>query len=266
MTLDPEVMHRLIAHAKAARMAQEVATLVLPKPAPAPAPPVPEAAPVRAATEPLLAPPVAPAAEPEVAAEVAAEVPAEIVPEEEVSEPAPRPAKARGPGWRARVSSRMTRITEQREEDRVTYRGEILAAVRNLSWDGYTALIADVYRRKAFEVFPPPAAGSDLDVIDLVVDRDGQRMLVNCQLRGEMAIPVAAVTEMATVVANYSVSGAYLIADGSFGPDAEEAAPRGGVVLIDGEALIDLVIETTLKDERKPSVGGRLARVFARKN
>ena len=103
-------------------------------------------------------------------------------------------------------------------------------------------------------------------MIDLVVDRDGQRMLVNCQLRGEMAIPVAAVTEMATVVANYSVSGAYLIADGSFGPDAEEAAPRGGVVLIDGEALIDLVIETTLKDERKPSVGGRLARVFARKN
>ncbi len=271
MTLDPEVMHRLIAHAKAARMAQEVATLVLPKPAPAPAPPVPEAVEVRAATEPLLAPPVAPVAEPElpaeVAAEVAAEVPAEIVPEEEVSEPAPRPAKARhGPGWRARVSSRMTRITEQREEDRATYRREILAAVRNLSWDGYTALIADVYRRKAFEVFPPPATGSDLDVIDLVVDRDGQRMLVNCQLRGEMAIPIAAVTEMATVVANYSVSGAYLIADGSFGPDAEEAAPRGGVVLIDGEALIDLVIETTLKDERKPSVGGRLARVFAKKN
>ena len=158
----------------------------------------------------------------------------------------------------------MTRISDQREEDKVRYHAEILAAVRNLSWDGYQALIADIYRRKAFEVFPPPVSGSDLDVIDLVVDRDGKRMLINCQLRGEMDIPAAAVTEMGNVVANYSVAGAYLIADGSFAPDAAEAAAANGVVLIDGDALIDLVIETTLKDESKPSGFGRLAQRFKR--
>jgi hypothetical protein len=172
--------------------------------------------------------------------------------------------KAKKPGWRERVGSRMTRVAEQREEDEARYRREILGAVRNLSWDGYQALIADIYRRKAFEVFPPPVSGSDLDVIDLVVDRDGQRMLINCQLRGEMDIPGAAVTEMGNVVANYSVAGAYLIADGSFAPEAAEAAAASGVVLIDGEALIDLVIETTLKDESKPSGFGRLAKRFSR--
>ena len=158
----------------------------------------------------------------------------------------------------------MTQVAEQREQDHARYRQEILAAVRNLSWDGYQALIADIYRRKAFEVFPPPVSGSDLDVIDLVVDRDGQRMLINCQLRGESDIPAAAVTEMGNVVANYSVSGAYLIADGSFAPEAAEAAHASGVVLIDGEALIDLVIETTLKDERRPTGFSRFAKRFPR--
>jgi hypothetical protein len=158
----------------------------------------------------------------------------------------------------------MKQASQRKEEDRTRYRMEILAAVRNLSWDGYQALIADIFRRKAFEVFPPPVSGSDLDVIDLVVDRDGERMLINCQLRGEMDIPAAAASEMGNVVNNYSVAGAYLIADGSFAQDAVEIAPSTGVVLIDGQALIDLVIETTLKDESKPSGLGRLAQRFKR--
>ncbi len=272
MTLDPEAMRRLIAGAKAARVAQEAeaaaeaeaaeraaraaAAARLPQPPPQVEPEVEEPAGWRLPDWGAQAPP-------------AAEV--EPLPDQqttrlplsqEPTEPAaPQPKR---PGWRDRVGSRMTRISEQREEDRARYRTEILAAVRNLSWDGYQALIADIYRRKAFEVFPPPVSGSDLDVIDLVVDRDGKRMLINCQLRGEMDIPAAAVTEMGNVVYNYSVAGAYLIADGSFGPDASEAAPASGVVLIDGEALIDLVIETTLKDESKPSGFSRLAKRFAR--
>jgi hypothetical protein len=267
MTLDPEAMRRLIAGAKAARGAQEAEA----------------AAEEEAAEQAALAAEGArrpPQAEPEAeeapgwrlpdwekpAADAGAEppsaLPTPLPPSPEPEEPAaPQPKK---PGWRERVGSRMTRVAEQREEDEARYRREILAAVRNLSWDGYQALIADIYRRKAFEVFPPPVSGSDLDVIDLVVDRDGQRMLINCQLRGEEDIPGAAVTEMGNVVANYSVAGAYLIADGSFAPEAAEAAAANGVVLIDGEALIDLVIETTLKDESKPSGFGRLAKRFSR--
>jgi Restriction endonuclease len=227
MTLDPEAMRRLIADAKAARAAEEAV-----------------------AVAPLV---VEPVVEPQPA-------PPQPLPEP-VEVPEPEPTRA---SWRERVSSRMTRVARQKEEDRIRYRTEIGAAVRNLSWDGYQALIADIYRRKAFEVFPPPVSGSDLDVIDLVVDRDNKRMLINCQLRGEMDIPAAAVTEMGNVVSNYSVAGAYLIADGSFAQDAVDAAPAAGVVLIDGEALIDLVIETTLKDESKPSGFGRLAQRFRR--
>jgi GAF domain/Restriction endonuclease len=255
MSLDPEQVKKLIAEAKAAREAEETAVAETA----AATPPTAEIA-APAPTEPLPAP--------EPVAEEAAPAPPPPAPEPEpVAAPAPAPRARPSPkrdhhrvGWRARVQSRMTRVRQQREEDEARYRSEILAAIRNLSWDGYQALVADIFRRKAFEVLPPPAEGTDLDVIDLVVDRDGQRMLVNCQLRGEMDIPIEAVTEMATVVYNYSVAGAYLIADGSFAPEAGGAAQSSGIVLIDGNALIDLTIETTLKDERKQSFTGRLAR------
>jgi len=59
--------------------------------------------------------------------------------------------------------------------------------------------------------------------------------------------------------------GAYVISDGNFESPAVEAAPAAGIVLIDGESLIDLVIETTLKDESKPTVGSKIAGVFGRK-
>lgn len=251
MTLDQDQVQKLIAEAKAARAAEEAA--IAAEATPATAPP----------TEPLPAPsqeaPPSPVAEAE-PARPEAEAPPPITPR---PRPAPKREHARV-GWRTRVQSRMTRVRQQREEDEARYRAEILAAIRNLSWDGYQALIADIFRRKAFEVLPPPADGTDLDVIDLVVDRDGRRMLVNCQLRGEMDIPIQAVTEMAAVAYNYSVGGAYLIADGSFAPEAAAAAQAGGVVLIDGNALIDLTIETTLKDERKQGFIGGMAKRFVR--
>jgi hypothetical protein len=265
LQLDPAAMRELIAKAKAARAELEAP----PAPVEPPAPPEvvpPPAEPPRVEPPPLEPPPVEP---PPAAAEV------EPLPPPPAEEPEPIPAAfataarpSRLPkhrvGWAARVRSRMTRIQAQRAEENRRYRDDILNAVRNLSWDGYTALVADVFRRKAFEVFPPPATGSDLDVIDMVVDRDGRRMLVNCQLRGESDIPMAAVTEMAQVIYNYSVSGAYVISDGNFESTAAEAAPASGIVLIDGEALIDLVIETTLKDESKPTVGKKIAKVFSR--
>jgi hypothetical protein len=252
MALDPEAMRKLIAGAKAARTVQEAEAAAEAEAAER------EALEAEEARRRMQAPsPVAP--------EVTAEQPQwELPPAEPEAELEPAEPGPKKRGWRDRVSSRMTRVSEQKAEEEARYRQEILAAVRNLSWDGYQALIADIYRRKAFEVFPPPVSGSDLDVIDLVVDRDGKRMLINCQLRGEDDIPAAAVTEMGNVVYNYSVAGAYLIADGSFAADALEVAPSTGVVLIDGEALIDLVIETTLKDESKPSGFGRLAQRFRR--
>jgi len=54
---------------------------------------------------------------------------------------------------------------------------EIVAAVRELAWDGYFALVGDIFRREGYEVFG--GEGPDGDVIDMEVVRGAERMLVN---------------------------------------------------------------------------------------
>ena len=223
----------------------------------------PEAAEAPAAAPPPIAPPpVAPPVEPSTPA-IAAAAPVARPPQTRHDTTRIK-RRAHRLGWTARVRTKMAEVQARREQDNLRFRTDVLNAVRNLSWDGYQALIADVFRRKGFEVFPPPEGGPDLDVIDMVADRDGQRFLVNCQLRGIPQVPLAAVTEMARVVGNYVVSGAYLIADGTFEAQAAEYAPTANIVMVDGEALIDLVIETTLKDERKAGFGKKVAKALAR--
>ena len=228
--------------------------------APAAGAPKPDAAALK--PSPVAPPPVAVPMEPSAAA-IAAAAPAAHQPQTRHDTTRIK-RRAHRLGWAARVRTKMAEVQARREQDNLRFRTDVLNAVRNLSWDGYQALIADVFRRKGFEVFPPPEGGPDLDVIDMVADRDGQRFLVNCQLRGITEVPLAAVTEMARVVGNYVVSGAYLISDGTFEAGAAEYAPTANIVMIDGEALIDLVVETTLKDERKAGFGKKVAKVLAR--
>ncbi len=276
MNLDPDRVSKIIADAKTARadheqaqpQPQDLAPAPPPVVAPMPPPVAPMPPPEASMSPPVAPPPPAPAPPPVEAAPAAVAPPAppDLAPDEPVElTPATKRKKDHSGGWARQVGRRMGQIQEQREADQQRERSETLAAVRNLSWDGYQALIADIFRRKAFEVFPPPSSGSDLDVIDMVVDRDEQRMLVNCQLRNIDQVPLAAVTEMATVVYNYSVSGAYIITDGKFDVDAVEYASTAAIVLIDANSLIDLVVETTITDERKPTVGRRLAGAFGRR-
>jgi len=74
---------------------------------------------------------------------------------------------------------------------------EIVAAVRELAWDGYFTLVGDIFRREGYEVFG--GEGPDGDVIDMEVVRGAERMLVNCQLRGLDPIGVEPLIEMVMV-------------------------------------------------------------------
>lgn len=266
----------------------EVVAPPAPEPEPeAAAPPGPEPGPeaepevvappseAEAEPEPEPQPEPEPAPEPEAVAPPAPKLPAiepTVVmprPAPVAAVPVPVPAPAKAPplpktkriGWADRVRSKLAEVQQRREMEQERFRDDVLNALRNLSWEGYTALIADVFRRKKFEIFPPPD-GPDTDVIDMVADRDGQRYLVNCQIRGVAEVPAAAVGEFARVVSNYIVAGAYLISDGSYQPDAVSAAPRANVILVDREALVDLVVETTLRDERRKGLANKVSGVL----
>jgi len=139
----------------------------------------------------------------------------------------------------------------------------VLASVRELSWEGYWALVADIFRRGGNAVFA--GEGPDRDVIDMEVSRDGLgRLIVNCQLRGMRQISTEPLEEMVQVAERNGADGVLLITDGDFSPEAHSFAAGRSLILVDGEALLDLVLELTLGDERDRRLGARLARMFSR--
>jgi restriction system protein len=137
----------------------------------------------------------------------------------------------------------------------------LLTHVRELSWEAYWSLIADIFRRRGHDVFA--GEGPDRDVIDMELssDRDG-RLIVNCQLRGMRHISTAPLEEMVTVAQRCGAAGALLITDGDFSPDAHSFAAGHPLILVDGDALLELVLELTLGDQVERKVGARLAKLL----
>jgi hypothetical protein len=152
-------------------------------------------------------------------------------------------------------------IARKRRRKWLREHDQIIASVRDLSWEGYLSLIADIFRREGYEVFV--GEGPDTDVIDMEVTRGNERMLVNCQLRGLTQIDAAPLVEMAAVVARNAADGAFIISDGDFAPEALALADEEPIVLIDRDTLLGLVLDLTIGVEKEKRFMARLARLFS---
>jgi len=134
--------------------------------------------------------------------------------------------------------------------------------VRDLSWEGYHSLIADIFRRRGHDVFA--GEGPDSDVIDMEIAPSKGRVIVNCQLRGMKQINVAPLEEMVLVAERNGATAVMLITDGDFSPEAHSFAEGRSLILVDGEALVELVLELTLGDAKERRIGSRLAKLLTR--
>jgi restriction system protein len=136
-----------------------------------------------------------------------------------------------------------------------------MAAVRDLSWDGYCTLVADIFRREGYEVFG--GEGPDADVIDMELVRGSERMLVNCQLRGLDQIGVEPIGEMAQVARSSGADGVFIISEGEFAPEAWSMADGRELVLIDRETLLGLVLDFTLGAKREKGLRSQVRRILS---
>ena len=194
--------------------------------------------------------PAAPELEPP-AVEIQSNVAPEPEPEEQPGQaPLPQPAE-KPKSWRGAVVSVGKVIDDRRREQWLREKEEILGAVRMLTWEGYTSMLADIFRREGYAVLA--GEGPDEDVIDMEVGRGAERMLVNCQLRGLTQIDGAPLLEMAAVAQRNGVQGTFIVSDGDFAHDAWEVAEQQAVILIDGDTLCDLVVGLTLAGEKNGS-------------
>jgi hypothetical protein len=138
---------------------------------------------------------------------------------------------------------------------------EIMAAVRELSWEGYRSLIADMFRHDGFEVFG--GEGPDADVIDMEVVRGAQRMLVSCQLRGLNEVGIEPLVEMADVALRNGADGVFIISDGDFTAEAWTLAHGREIVLVDRESLLGLVLDFTLGASREKNLTVQMRRLLS---
>lgn len=162
--------------------------------------------------------------------------------------------------WAAAVADRATQIRDRREEDRRQERVAILEAVRAMSWDGYQAMVADIFRREQYLVLAADPA--EAAVIDMDVTKPTERMLVSCRLRGGITVTTEHLGYIYGAVERTRANGAYVITDGGFHEMAGDYAHQTGLILIDGETLIDLVIELTVADDTAKTLGGRIKKTI----
>jgi hypothetical protein len=139
---------------------------------------------------------------------------------------------------------------------------EIMAALGEISWEGYTSLISDMFRRDGYEVFG--GEGPDSDVIDMEVVRGAERMLVSCQLRGMSQIGVEPLAEMAQVAHRSGADGVFIISDGDFAEEAWSYADGQSLVLIDRETLLSLVLDFTLGGNPEKGLRTQVRRLLSR--
>ena len=189
--------------------------------------------------------------DPRVPAESPVEVMLEAPPWADASEPA-LPAPPEGAhAARAFASRRPPRWLSEHDE--------IVAAIRGLSWEGYFALVGDIFRREGYEVFG--GEGPDGDVIDMEIVRGAERALVSCQLRGLEGIGVEPLNEMALVAQRTDACGVFMVSDGDFAVEAWEFADGQGITLIDREILTGLVLELTLGNARGSKLRAQVRRL-----
>jgi hypothetical protein len=189
--------------------------------------------------------------DPRIPAESPIEVMLEAPPWADASEPALAAPPVVAHAARAFTSRRPPRWLSEHDE--------ILAAIRGLSWEGYFALVGDIFRREGYEVFG--GEGPDGDVIDMEIVRGAERALVSCQLRGLEGIGVEPLNEMALVAQRTDAGGVFVVSDGDFAVEAWDFADGQGITLIDREIITGLVLELTLGNARGSKLRAQVRRL-----
>jgi hypothetical protein len=111
-----------------------------------------------------------------------------------------------------------------------------LAALRELGWKEFGALVVKAFETRGFK----PAAGARKpgdDGVDQLLERGGQKHILQVKHGGAYHVGAAAVRRLLAVIDQQHAAGGILATSGEFDAAAREAAKRQPVVLLEGEAL-----------------------------
>ena len=113
---------------------------------------------------------------------------------------------------------------------------ERLTALREMSWDPFSTLIVDAYRRQGYEVAPVNKSAFDFTLI-----RQGRVTLLQCRRWKVNQLGAGPVEELAKAIASEDAHNAICVSAGEFTVKARESAAGKPISLVHGIALAALV-------------------------
>jgi restriction system protein len=114
--------------------------------------------------------------------------------------------------------------------------GERLAALRDMSWDEFSAAVTAGYRKQGYDVAPSEGRGYDFRLT-----KGGRVTLLQCRQWKVNQVGVAPIRELAKAVERDDASRGICLAAGDFSAPARKAASSEPVTLVSGEDLAELV-------------------------
>lgn len=125
-------------------------------------------------------------------------------------------------------------------------------SIRLITWQEFEKLVSEAYRRQGYRVTENGGGGAD-GGIDLILRKNGEKLLLQCKHWKLDKIGVKVVRELYGVVAAEGASGGIVISSGSFTREAQDFARGKPMELIEGTALARMVEEVKKTPSPSPA-------------
>ena len=109
-------------------------------------------------------------------------------------------------------------------------------ALNGMSWQEFEMLVGEAFRRRGFAVVETGGGGAD-GGIDLVLRKDGWKILVQCKQWKAYKVGVKTIRELYGVMAAEGAAGGFVVTSGVFTREAKSFAAGKNIGLIDGVEL-----------------------------
>jgi restriction system protein len=115
-----------------------------------------------------------------------------------------------------------------------------MGTLRTISWQKFEELVGEAYRRKGYAVTESGGGGADGGV-DLILRKNGERLLVQCKHWKMAKVGVKVVRELYGVVAAEGATGGVVISSGTFTQETIDFARGKPIELVNGSELLRLI-------------------------
>jgi len=117
-----------------------------------------------------------------------------------------------------------------------------LDSLTRMDWREFEMLVGEAFRRRGFLVEETGLGGKD-GGIDLIINKNGRREIVQCKQWRSRRVSAPTVREMWGLADHHRADGVRIVCIGDYTPDAAAFARGKPIELITGERLLELVRE-----------------------